>query len=368
MTDFTGAKVLVVGGAGFVGSNLCHRLVEYDIEQLIVVDNLLSAEKANLPNSPKLTFIEKSINDDAVLENIPADLDYAFHLATYHGNQSSIADPLADHEHNTLTSLKLFNKLATLKSVKKVVYAGAGCTVAQKTFDKAKATTEEDAVSLYLDSPYQMSKIFGEFYGNYYFAKYDMPFVKARFQNVYGPREILGAGQWRGTVNTVWRNVIPTFIFKALHEEALPLENEGIATRDFIYVNDLVTGLVHCALVGETGGVYNLASGVETSIRELADTINRITKNPTPPEIKPARHWDRSGKRFADTAKSERELNFKAKVQLEEGIGQTIEWIKNNLEFFYSCITRHRQHASDIIDKILARINAKSGLDNNIML
>ncbi len=109
--------------------------------------------------------------------------------------------------------------------------------------DEAQATKEDAPVSLFHDSPYSISKLIGEMYGNYYFTRYKMPFVRARFQNVYGPGEILGAGQWRGTEHTVWRNVTPTFVWKALHGAALPVENGGIASRDFIFVEDLVRGL-----------------------------------------------------------------------------------------------------------------------------
>jgi len=192
----------------------------------------------------------------------------------------------------------------TLPAVAKVVYASAGCTVAEKTFDGAAATLEDSPVSLWLDSPYQISKIVGELYANYYHRRHGLPVVKARFQNVYGPGEVLGAGRWRGTVNTVWRNVTPTFIYKALHQEALPVESGGLATRDFIYVDDIVEGLVACALRGSDGGVYNLASGVETPILELAERVNELTANPTPIALAPARDWDRSGKRFGSTGKS----------------------------------------------------------------
>ena len=147
-----------------------------------------------------------------------------------------MADPLADHEHNTLTTLKLYEALKDHDRLERVVYASAGCTVAEKTFEGAEATQEDAPVSLWLDSPYQISKIIGEYYSNYYFSRHGLPTVKARFQNVYGPGEVLGAGRWRGTVNTVWRNVTPTFIYKALNHEALPVENGGIASRDFIYV------------------------------------------------------------------------------------------------------------------------------------
>ena len=115
---------------------------------------------------------------------------------------------------------------------------------------------------------------------------------------------MLGAGRWRGTVNTVWRNVTPTFIYKALKHEALPVENGGIASRDFIYVDDMARGLIACALRGEPGEVYNLASGVETTIRELAELINELTGNPTPIALTPARDWDHSGQRFGDPSKA----------------------------------------------------------------
>ena len=95
-----------------------------------------------------------------------------------------------------------------------------------------------------LDSPYQISKVVGKFYAVYYHGRHDLPTVRARFQNVYGPGEILGAGRWRGTPATVWRNVTPAFVYRALKGMPLQLENEGLATRDFIYVGDIVDGLL----------------------------------------------------------------------------------------------------------------------------
>lgn len=342
MDYFKNLRVLVVGGAGFVGSNLVKAVLKSEPEEIIVVDNLLSAEKENLPDSPLVRFINDSITNDKVLDGFNDNIDYVFHLSTYHGNQSSIHDPLADHENNTLTSLKLFNRLKDFKNIRKVVYSSAGCTVAEKTFDEAHATTEDSPVSLYLDSPYQISKIIGEFYANYYFKMYGLPVVKARFQNVYGPGEVLGAGQWRGTPATVWRNVTPTFIYRSIKKMPLTVENEGVATRDFIYVDDIVNGLILCAVKGEAGGVYNLASGVETSIGDLANLINSITKNPTPVEFLPKRAWDNSGKRFGSTDKARNELGFEAKVNLKTGISKTIEWTKSNLGHIETCMKKHK--------------------------
>jgi len=340
-SQFEGARILVVGGAGFVGSNLVLRLLEHGPREVIVVDNLLSSEASNIPDDSRVKFVFGSITDDAILHNLPDDLDYAFHLACYHGNQSSIADPMADHDNNTLTSLRLFDRLKDVSGLKKVVYAAAACAVAEKTFDAPTATTEDQPVALYHDSPYSISKIVGELYGNYYFARYGLPFVKARFSNVYGPREILGAGRWRGTVHTVWRNVTPTFIWRSLAGEALPLDNGGDASRDFIFVEDMARGLMACAVGGRSGEVYNLATGTETTILELASMINRLTANKTPLDLRPARDWDRSGKRFASTDKATRDLGFRAEIGIEEGLRRTVEWTRANREIIGHCIAQH---------------------------
>jgi UDP-glucose 4-epimerase len=334
-------RTLVVGGAGFVGGNLVRELLARGAERVVIVDNFLSSELENVPEDPRVELREGSIADDAILAGIDDEYDHLFHLATYHGNQSSIADPLADHEHNLITTLKLFERVKDFSRLRKLVYAASGCTLAPHTYGEAEAVEEDGPVPLDLDSPYQISKVVGEFYAVYYHRMHGLPTVRARFQNVYGPGEILGAGRWRGTPATVWRNVTPTFVYRALKGLPLQLDNEGRATRDFIYVGDIVEGLLACAEKGEPGGVYNLASGVETSIRELAETIVELAGTSAELELGPAREWDRSGHRFGSPAKARRELGFEAKVPLGEGLRETVEWTKANLGWIDSCIRRH---------------------------
>jgi nucleoside-diphosphate-sugar epimerase len=338
---FANAAVLVVGGAGFVGGALVRLLLEAQPRRVTIVDNLLSADIGNVPEHPAVDFALGSIADDRILAALPRDLDYAFHLACYHGNQSSIHDPLVDHQNNTLTSLKLFDHLKDFRSLRKVVYAAAGCAVAEKTFGDAAATPEDAPVSLFHDSPYSISKLIGEMYGNYYFTRHGLPFVRARFQNVYGPGEILGAGRWRGTPHTVWRNVTPVFIWKALHHAALPVENGGSAGRDFIFVNDIARGLVACAERGAPGEAYNLASGVETRILDLATLINELTQNPTPIALAPARDWDHSGRRFGDPTKAKEQLGFVAGTALRDGLAETIAWTRANRDTIRRCMLQH---------------------------
>ena len=344
LNEFNGKKILIVGGAGFVGSNLAKKLLSSQPREIVIVDNLLSAERVNVPDDSAVTFIEGSITDDRILNRLTNDLDYVFHLATYHGNQSSMHDPLADHENNTLTTLKLYERIKSFDKIKRVVYSSAGCTVAEKTYDKAEATQEDAPVSLYLDSPYQISKIIGELYSNYYFQQHKLPVVKARFQNVYGPGEILGAGRWRGTPATVWRNVTPTFVYRGLKGMPLTVENQGIATRDFIFVDDIVRGLMLCAAKGTPGDVYNLANGAETSILELATLVNEMTRNPAPIDFLPPRPWDHSGKRFGSTEKSKRTLGFEPEVSVREGLRRTIDWTRENISMIDACIAKHSAH------------------------
>ncbi|MCI5056164.1 MAG: NAD-dependent epimerase/dehydratase family protein [Flavobacteriales bacterium] len=342
---FENQKILVVGGAGFVGSNLCKLILDSSPSASVdVIDNLLSSEKSNLPNDSRLNFIHGSITNDEILNNLKDEYEYIFHLATFHGNQSSIHDPLKDHENNTLTTLKLFNTVRDFKTLKKVVYSSAGCAVAKKTFDTAEETSEDAAIELKQDSPYSISKIIGEFYSTYYFNQYELPVVRARFQNVYGPGEVLGAGDWRGTPATVWRNVTPTFIYKAIKKNRLPLQNEGNASRDFIFVTDICRGLIACALDGKPGDVYNLASGVETTIRELAEKINEYSQNEQGVDLLPKRPWDNSGKRFGNPAKAKEVLGFEAEVSLTEGLKQTIDWTLENLTHIEACMKKHEAH------------------------
>ena len=345
----------MVGGAGFVGSNLVRSALDIGAARVVVVDNLLSAERENLPSDPRVELIEGSIADNDVLAALRDEFDYVFHLATYHGNQSSIADPIADHDNNLITTLKLFERIKSFDRVRKVVYSASGCTLApHEVYDEAEPTTEDGAVPLELDSPYQISKVVGEFYSVYYERQHGLPTVRARFQNVYGPGEVLGAGEWRGTPATVWRNVAPTFIYRALKGLPLTLDNGGVASRDFIYVEDVARGLLACATNGAPGDVYNIASGIETTIRRLAELVLEQTARSSELELGPRRPWDHSVLRLGSPTKAERDLGFIAEVSLEEGLRRTIEWTQENLAFVERCIAKHA-HLLDQPTALVAR-------------
>jgi UDP-glucose 4-epimerase len=340
VSDVQGSSALVVGGAGFVGRNLVASLLRGGASRIVVLDNFLSSEWSENLELPGVEVIRGSCSNDDILASLRDEFDFAFHLATYHGNQNSISRPLADHANNTLTTLKLFDRLTSFRRLQAVVYSSAGCTVAEKTFAEPRPTREDDPVSLHLDSPYQISKIVGEMYANFYRSQHGLPVVIARFQNVYGPGEMLGSGQWRGTPETVWRNVVPNFVFRALTGMPITIFGDGSTSRDFIFVEDVTRGLALLGVEGRAGEVYNLASGIETTIAEL---IGAIERRVGPLEVirLPQRPWDRSGRRLGSTEKAEKDLGFRAEVSFEDGIDRTIEWTRTNLEHIRKLVAGH---------------------------
>lgn len=340
-----GRRLLVVGGAGFVGSTLVRRALDEGAAEIVVVDNLLSSEPDNLPADGRVELRVASIADDATLEALDNTFDYVFHLATYHGNQSSIARPIEDHDNNLITTLKLFERLASFDRVERVVYASTGCALAAKAVGPTIPVVEDGPVPLDFDSPYQISKVVGEMYAVYYHQLHGLPVVRARFQNVYGPGEVLGAGRWRGTPATVWRNVVPTFVYRALRGLPLTLHGEGRATRDFVHVDDVVEGLVRCAVTdGVAGDVFNLASGRELSIRELAAAVVALAGSEGGIELLPVREWDRSIHRVGSTEKARELLGFEARIAFDDGLRGTVDWTRENLDRIERCIRKHEAH------------------------
>ena len=335
-------RVLVTGGAGFVGSNLVARLLASDIERVVVVDNLLSSEPDNLVPDRRLDVRVGSIADGAVLRGLGDEFDVVFHLATYHGNETSAARPLDDHANTLFPTLRLFEHLAGQRGpLRRVVYPSTGCALADRDVPSPRPVKEDGPVPLDYDSPYQISKVAGEMYAVYYHQRHGLPVVRVRFQNVYGPGEVLGAGRWRGAPATIWRNVVPSFIYRALRKQPLPVHDEG-ATRDFIHVDDIVDGLLLAATAtGIEGDVFNLASGGETVILDIAHLVNELTGNVAGVQVVGARAWDRSLARVGDPAKAAARLGYRARTPLRSGLARTVAWTAENLDRIAACIRRH---------------------------
>ena len=332
---------LVIGGAGFVGSWVVDEILKDPSTRVTILDNLISSEKWNISTDPRVNFIEGSAADINVLKSLKDKVDYVYQLACFHGNQSSIVRPLDDFENGLKTTLVTLEWVKTFNPQARVIYSGAGCAVAEKTWNEPIAVEELESTSLLHDSPYSISKITGEMYCKYYSNQFGLNIVRVRFQNIYGPREILGAGIWRGTENTIWRNVIPTFIYKALNNYEIDIFAAENASRDFIYVEDVARAVVIAALDGENGSVYNIASGEEMIIGDLLKLIMNKTESKSIVNHQSKRSWDNSGRRLGDASKIFNNLGFKPEIPLSLGLDLTINWTLNNLDSIIKSITKH---------------------------
>jgi nucleoside-diphosphate-sugar epimerase len=265
-----------------------------------------------------VVFIKGSILDDKALKQaFSLKIDYVFHLAAHFANQNSVDNPETDLLVNGQGILKVL-QYAHLAKVTRLVFASSGCSVYGS---QAPLPLKEDFVSLHLDTPYQITKLLGELYCNFFHNYYSLPVAIARYFNVYGPGEIPGA----------YRNVIPNFIWWALHKKPLPITGTGEETRDFTFVEDIVDGTLRLGVVPEAiGDAFNLASNKETRIADIASMVNAITGNESGIEMAARRDWDKITKRRASIDKASKVLGYQPEMNISEGIKKVYEWIIQN--------------------------------------
>ena len=325
LNEYKGKNILITGGAGCIGSNLTKALIKAKATKIIVLDDLSAAEKWNIPADPGVVFIQGSILDDEVLKRTFAGkLDFVFHLAAHFANQNSVDNPETDLEVNGLGVLKVL-EYSHLAKVSKFVFASSGCSVYGS---QAPLPLREDFVSLHLDTPYQITKLLGELYCNFFYDYYGLPVAIARYFNVYGPGEIPGA----------YRNVIPNFIYWALHKMPLPITGTGEETRDFTFVDDIIDGTLRLGAVTEAvGGAFNLASDTETKVIDIANMVNEITGNPSGVRFIARRDWDKITRRRASVDKARKVLGYEPKMAIKDGINKVYDWIVENRDEIEAC-------------------------------
>jgi UDP-glucose 4-epimerase len=320
LKKYTGSSVLITGGAGCVGSNLTKALIKAEAEKVIILDDLSAAEKWNIPVAPNVVFIEGSILDEEVLKRaFSGRLDYVFHLAAHFANQNSVDQPETDLIVNGQGTLKLL-QYSRLSGVGRFVFASSGCSVYGS---QAPLPLKEDFVSLHLDTPYQITKLLGELYCNFFYNYYNLPVAICRYFNVYGPGEIPGR----------YRNVIPNFTWWALHGQPLPLTGTGEETRDFTFVDDIIDGTLRVGAVPEAvGDAFNLASETETKVIDIASMVNEITGSTKGVEYVARRDWDKITRRRASIAKARKVLGYDPKTKMSDGIKRAYDWFMENRE------------------------------------
>lgn len=317
--------VLITGGAGSIGSNLSRALAECEARTVIIFDNLSSAYKWNIPSCKNILFVEGDVRNDIDLKRVfKMKPDYIFHLAAFFANQNSVDYPQKDLDVNGMGTVKLL-EYSVLSGIKRFVYASSGCAIYGA---QAPLPLKEEFTSMHLSTPYQITKMLGELYCNFYWHHYELPVVKTRFFNSYGPGEVPGQ----------YRNVIPNFIYWAMKGYPLPITGKGEMTRDFAYVGDLVDALLRAGYYEDAiGQEMNLSSAREIKIIELAEMINKITNNKAGIKFTEKRKWDTKSRLLASIERADKLLGYKPKMQFEEGIEKTVQWFKDNWDEIDRC-------------------------------
>ena len=243
--------------------------------------------------------------------------EYVFHLAAHFANQNSVDNPETDLMVNGMGILKVL-EYAQIIGIERFVFASSGCGVYGL---ESKMPFEENDISIKLHTPYQLTKLLGELYTNYFNNLYNLPIVNARFFNVFGPGEVPGK----------YRNVIPNFIYWSLQGKSLPITGDGSETRDWTFVGDIVNGLLVMGVKKEAiGEAINLGSGNETKVIDMANMINELTGNKSGIKFIETRNWDVKKRLLSSIEKAQKIINYQPQTKFEEGLEKVYQWFVDN--------------------------------------
>jgi nucleoside-diphosphate-sugar epimerase len=315
---YEGKTVLITGGAGAIGSNLTRTIAELRARAVIVLDDFSAAYEWNIPSLTNVLCVKGSVTDEVALKRVFAHKpDIVYHLAAFFANQNSVDYPQRDLMTNGLGTLLIF-QYAQMCGTSRIVYASSGCSIYGS---QAPLPLKEEFMSMHLTTPYQITKMLGELYGNFFHHHYGLPIVKTRFFNSYGPGEVPGQ----------YRNVIPNFIFWALSGLPLPFTGSGEETRDFTYVMDIVDALLRAGYDDRAiGREMNIASGSEIKILALAERINEITGNKAGIVRAEHRVWDTKKRLLACVDRAKELIGYEPTMEFEQGLTHTIDWFREH--------------------------------------
>lgn len=313
-----GRTCLVTGAAGFIGSHLCERLLGLGA-RVIAVDNLSTGRIENLASSQghaRFIFIKADVNrfDEIALVFGSEPIDYVFHLAALVGVKNVIERPL--EVFKDIDGTKYVLALAHAQKVKKVVYISSSEAYGEPVSLPEK---EDGTLNPSPRDPYGLTKLIGESMVYYYWKKYGMPGCSLRFFNVYGPRQ----------ASSAYGFVAGIFMDRALRGEPITIFGDGTQTRDFIYIDDNIEGIIRSMVIDLTHGeVLNIGSGLQTTIRDLAERVMRIAGREVPIVYQPSREMEIKY-RCPDVTKMKHLLGFEPRISLDEGLKKTFEWYKS---------------------------------------
>jgi nucleoside-diphosphate-sugar epimerase len=309
-------QYLVTGGAGFIGSHIAQRLLE-EGQRVRVLDNYSTGHRENLAKltarfGDLLEVVEGDIRDPADCARSVADVRFVFHEAALASVPRSLADPAGSHANNATGTLNLL-VAARDAGVERLVYAGSS-----SVYGDSKRLPKDETMYPRPLSPYALGKLTGEEFLRLFSLHYGLETVTLRYFNVFGARQ---------DPDSPYAAVIPLFTSALMRGDAPTIYGDGLQSRDFTHVANVVdANLAACRTAGASG-VYNVACGERTTVLELLDRIQQILGTHIPPIHAPVRAGDVRHSQ-ADISRARRELGFEPRVSLAEGLVSTVAYFQ----------------------------------------
>jgi UDP-glucose 4-epimerase len=306
---FAGRRVLVTGGAGFVGGRLVRNLVEQGA-RVTVLDDLFTGQAEIIPTSAQ--FVRGSVTDEALVRELVADSSIVFHLAA-RNIIASTKNPRDDFETNIGGTLNVL--LAARESrPDRVVYAGSTSVYGNP---RSIPINEDDPVTML--SPYAVSKMGGEHYCSAFYENFGVRIAIVRYSNVYG------IGQ---RPDNPYCGVVSKFFASALAGEPLQIHGDGMQTRDFTYIDDAVDATLMAGIHPRAEGeVFNVGTGIETNVNALAEAIGQALDRPVENNHIDRRDIDNIRRRVVNIEKIRRMLHWTPQITLDRGLSETARWL-----------------------------------------
>jgi len=306
-------RVLVTGGAGFIGSHLVDALVERG-DDVVVLDDLTTGTIANV--HPKATLVEGSVADEIAAARATEGCELVFHQAAHKAVLRSVERPLTTDTANTHGTLTIL-KVASDAGVRRVVHASSS-----SVYGGAASVPTTESEPLVPRSPYAVTKLAAEHYCRVFAELYGLETVALRYFNVYGPRQ---------RPDATYAAVIPLFVDALLRGVAPEVHGDGLQSRDFTYISDVVAAnLAAAAAPGAvcSGHVYNIAPGSSASLLDILRILGELLG------VEPAPHFvaTRAGdvrRSLADASAAAHDLGFRCTVGLDDGLSRTVEWLRH---------------------------------------
>lgn len=303
-------RILITGGAGFIGSHVADALIERG-HRVTIIDNLSSGQIENVNRRAK--FYKFDINNRKRLEKVfeKVQPEAVFHFAAFIEVRTSVENPSIDAATNIMGSLTLL-EVAAKYPLKKFVFASSAAL-----FDETVSRPINEATAPRPSSPYGISKLTVEHYLRFFHTVHQLPYVVLRFANVYGPRQ-----NPHGEAG-----VIAIFLDRMLSGTAPTIHGDGFATRDYIYVSDIVAANIRALDSEVTEGIFHVGTGVETNVNDIFRMLNWQFGKTFEEVHGPAKPGEPLGSSL-DAARAKAELDWQPQVMLAEGIVATATWFK----------------------------------------